>query len=65
MKDNSPVKMTAYTKQGQFKFEAEVQKSMARLKKAASSSQSSLFTTFFLAEIFQSPLLVKFSTNLT
>ena len=39
MKDNNPVKMTAHTTHGPCKFEAEVQKPMARLKIVASSSQ--------------------------
>ena len=47
MKDSILVKMKAHTMYGECKFKAEVQKPMASLKEAASSSQSSLVTTCF------------------
>ena len=47
MKDSILVKMKAHTMYGECKFKAEVQKAMASLKEAASSSQSSLVTTCF------------------
>ena len=56
MRDENPLKMTANTTHGPCKFEAEVQKWMARLKDAASSSQeppSRLRPLFFYFLFYQ------------